>query len=196
VARHAIVDLLDGHIDAAERRLSGLMTAFHEGRVSPGTWVAVTRTELQRLHLQNAALGAGGWDRLRATDYGRIGGALQADYRRLLGFAEDVRAGKLTLAQAQARMALYAGNARREFYHAERDRIRPSAAGRVVIERRRLNSRESCEDCVGYYQQGWEPVGVLPVPGEGSKCLTNCRCNLEQREVSLTEVNEWIGTKR
>ena len=55
---------------------------------------------LKREYLQNAALGAGGWDRLTQADYGRIGGKLRAEYARLANMAEQVAAGEVTAAQA------------------------------------------------------------------------------------------------
>lgn len=195
VARSRIVDLLDGVVSGTERRLAGMATAAVEGTLSPAVFAERMRTELRRLHLQNAAMGAGGWDRLSFRDYGRIGGKLRADYARISRFANQIAAGEVTAAQAINRANMYAGNARIEFWEAQRDRIQ-SPPGMVPIERRILGAAEHCPDCVEYYNMGWQPVGVLPVPGIDSQCLTNCKCTMEERVVSADDVGEWVGTMR
>jgi hypothetical protein len=195
VARREIVSQLDAQIRLGEQRIADLTTAFHEGRISAATWTEQMSTGLRRLHLQSAAQGAGGWDRLNQRDFGRVGGKLQSDYRRLTQFARDIENGNVSLAQALNRADLYVGNARTQFWSAERDR-QPRNAGTVMIERRQLGGGESCRDCVGYYTQGWAMAGTLPVPGERSVCLTKCKCNLLRREVPTEDVGEWLGTRR
>lgn len=195
VARRDILGLVGGQVRGAEGRLANLTTAFHEGRLSGSVWMEQMSTELRRLHLQNSALGAGGWDRLTPRDFGRVGGRLQADYRRLEGFAAAIQNGELTLPQALSRTNLYVGNARVQFWEAERDRL-VAAPGMAIVERRVLGDAEHCSDCLGYYDRGWQPVGSLPVPGQQSQCLTYCRCNMLYRTIPAAELGEWLGTKR
>jgi len=38
-----------------------------------------------------------------------------------------------------------------------------------------------CPDCIGWDMMGWQPMGMLPAPGERCQCLFNCRCSLEYR---------------
>ena len=52
----------------------------------------------------------------------------------------------------------------------------------------------NCDDCVGYAAQGWQAEGVLPVPGEASQCLGNCRCTLDRKEVPMADAGGMIGT--
>lgn len=195
VARRDILSQLDAQVRGGEQRLANLTTAFHEGRLSVSVWQEQMTTEIRRMHLQNVALGAGGWDRLNQRDYGRVGGKLRADYQRLELFAKDIQEGKLSIAQAIARSELYAGNARTQFWDAERDR-QPQELGMVAIERRMLGSAEHCRDCVGYYDRGWTMAGQLPSPGVGSVCLTRCKCSLHYHEVPAAELSEWLGSKR
>lgn len=195
VARQAILDLLDAEIGQRERELGRLAQALMEGRLSAAAWVHAVQTELRRAHLQAAALGAGGWDRLTPADYGRVGGYLAADYRRLVEFARAIEAGELTPAQVLSRMRMYLGNARRNFWHGQERAAQP---GRVVLLRRVLGAAEHCDDCVGYAALGWQRAdsGQIPPPGEGSVCLTNCRCSRLRREVAADEVEGWMGTRR
>jgi len=195
VARRDIVSQLDAQVRHGEQQLANLTTALHEGRLSPSVWTEQMRTELSRLHSQNRALGAGGWDRMTQRDWGAVGGKLQSDYRFLTNFAQEVRDGKVSLAQALNRANLYAGNARTQFWAAEREQ-RPHTAGMVSIERRQLGAAEHCADCVAYYDAGWSMAGVLPGPGTRSACRTNCKCIMLAREVPADELDEWLGSKR
>lgn len=180
VSRQRILGLLEQQINGAEKRLGDIVTAMHEGAVSPGYGQTLLRDELRRVHLQNAALGAGGFDRLTFREYGRAGRILRDTYSRMTNLTNDLKAGKVTLPQALSRISGYVGEARINFLQAERDAVR--ATGRAYEERRRLGASEHCPDCVNFATMGWQPLGMLPVPGERSRCGARCRCALERRE--------------
>jgi hypothetical protein len=197
VARREIVSLLDAQVTSGKERLGELTRDFHEGKMDRAVWLEQMRGEIKTAHLTNRALGAGGWDRLTQADYGAVGGRLQADYRRLEGFADDIASGKASIAQALNRSNMYAGNARVQFWDAENQRRKDNVTpGNALLEKRTLGAAEHCASCVGYYSQGWQPAGTLPEPGEGSECLTNCQCVKEYKEVPALIAGEWIGTRR
>tara|TARA_R110000868_G_scaffold117128_1_gene311389 strand:+ start:1757 stop:2422 length:666 start_codon:yes stop_codon:yes gene_type:complete len=195
VARRDIVSLLDKQVTSGAERLGELTRDFHEGKIDRAVWLEQMRGEVKTAHLTNRALGAGGWDRLTQADYGAVGGRLQADYRRLEGFADDIASGKASIAQALNRSNMYAGNARVQFWDAERER-RTSGTGNVLIERRVLGAAEHCNSCVDFYEQGWQMAGQLPSPGVDSECLSNCKCVIVSKEVPVLIAGEWIGTRR
>lgn len=180
VSRKDILGLMERQISGSENRLTDLTTAFHEGRISPAIWQEQMRTELRRLHTTNAALGIGGFDRMGFREWGRTGRLLRYDYPRLTNLANDILTGKATLPQALNRVNGYVGNARVNFFEAERDALR--ATGKQHEERRRLGASEHCPSCVDYAGRSWQPLGTLPVPGTQSECGTHCRCNMERRE--------------
>lgn len=183
VARRDIMGLLETQTNSAERRLGELTTAYHEGRMSASTWQVTMRDELRRLHSQNMALGLGGWDRATPQSWGRVGGYLQADYTRMAQLAQDIADGKATLPQALSRVNGYVVSARRNFFEADRDAMRRS--GRRWEERRRLGNAEHCATCLDLVAQGWQPMGVLPIPGDGStECGSWDKCTMERREVT------------
>ena len=125
-----------------------------------------------------------------------MGGKLQADYRRLLNFADAIANGEITIAQALNRANMYAGNARTQYWDAWRSRNR-AGVGRTLIEKRNLGAAEHCGDCTTLHARGWQMAGTLPTPGDGStECLSNCKCTLEVREVDVLIVGEWLGTRR
>jgi hypothetical protein len=41
--------------------------------------------------------------------------------------------------------------------------------------------KKTCVDCKNYGEQGWAPIGELPMPGKGCRCYDRCRCNIEYR---------------
>ena len=41
--------------------------------------------------------------------------------------------------------------------------------------------KKMCIDCKNYDEQGWMPIGELPMPGKGCRCYDRCRCYLEYR---------------
>lgn len=196
VPRTAIMDQLGRAVMDGRETASRLTTAFHEGRLSAAAWQEQMRTTLRRMHSQHAALATGGWDRMTPRDWGRIGYALREDYARIQRLAEAVQRGEVTLAQALQRADGYMGNARAQYYKAERERLRPSSSDQEIISRRILGASEHCPDCLEYYARGWQPVAFLPVPTEASQCGTYCQCDVIHREVPSAEVDKWIGTKR
>lgn len=188
VSRDRILNLLDVQIRHAENRLGDLVTAIHEGTLSPGMGQTLMRDELRRLHLQNAALGKGGFDRLDFRDYGRAGRQLRDTYARMGNMVQGIANGRVSIDQALNRVNGYIGEARRNFFVTEREALQ--ATGRSYEERRRLNAKESCRDCVRWASMSWQPLGVLPVPGEQSRCNANCRCAMERREVTPEMMRE------
>jgi hypothetical protein len=196
VARRDILGLLESQSNATEARLGDLTNAVMEGRISPAVWQEEMRTELKRQVLQQTALGSGGWDQVSQAEYGRAGADLRQLYAKISGTAQDIADGKISMAQAQARANEYAGHARSHFYTAERATVKPSAPNRTILERRMLGGGgKSCPDCVDFYDQGWQPFGLLPPPGSDSVCGGHCACNLVRMEVEAGTEAQYIGTK-
>lgn len=50
-------------------------------------------------------------------------------------------------------------------------------------EMRRINKHDKkvCPDCKTYGESGWQPIGTLPLPGQGCRCFDRCRCGIEYR---------------
>ncbi len=196
VSRARIIELLERSVTQRQVRVQAGAQALADGRISPATFVARTAGMLKRQYLQERALAVGGWDRLTQADFGRIGGRLRAEYRRLAVLAEQLFKGEISVAQAQNRLRMYMGNARHEFFEGERAALPPPDRGNIWIERRLLGQAEHCPDCVEFADRGWQPAGLLPLPTEASVCDGNCRCGLSRRQVPETEAQTWIGQKR
>lgn len=191
VSRTRIMALLDRQIATAEQRLGDIVAAMHDKSITSGMGQLMIRDELRRLHLQNAALGAGGIDRLSFREYGRAGRSLRDTYQRVASLTLDIEKGRVSLPQAMNRIQGYAGEARRNFFETQRDTLQ--ATGKQYEQRRRLNARESCVDCIRYAGLGWQPLGTLPEPGNSSRCNAWCRCTMETREVTPEMIRERLG---
>ena len=197
VARRDIIGLLDSSLAAGEKQMAQLTTSVMEGRIAPAVWQEEMRTELKRQVLSQTALGSGGWDRISQAGYGRAGADLRQLYAKVSGTARDIADGRISMAQAQARANEYAGHARSHFYAAEREKVQPSQANHVFIERRLLGGGgKTCSDCVNYYNAGWQHFALLPAPGSDSQCGGNCRCSLIRMEVEAGTEAEWLGSKK
>lgn len=197
VARKRIVRLLERSISQRERRLNDGVLAYMEGRISPAAWESRTRMLLGRQYNQSAALARGGWDQLTFTEYGRVGGRLRWEYARLNEMSTQIQAGEVSPAQALNRMRMYMGNARHEFLQGEREVLAAAPEGKSVLERRLLSAEaESCQDCLDYYDRGWQPAGSLPLPTEACQCGGGCRCSMERRTVDAGDVFDRLGTKK
>lgn len=196
VPRAEMLRVLDDHVGKAEQRLTSMFRRLHEGVASPGvSWKQAQRT-LKDLYCQHSALGAGGWDRLGFRDFGRIGGRLRWEYERMERFVGEVYRGEVSEAQMMNRLHMYTGNARRLYYETEREHAIPINPAVQMLEMRTLGQAEHCASCVRYHEMGWQEMGVLPVPGDGSECDGNCRCSLERHETPIATAPEWIGTRR
>lgn len=182
VSRTRITNLLEQNVDRAEHRLANLVQGLYNKELAPGYVQTMMRDEVRRLTLQNIALGKGGFDRLTFSDYGRAGRQLRDTYTRMTNLVRDIETGRASLPQALNRVQGYVLEARQQFFKAEREAL--MAAGHRFEERRVLAASEHCNGCVTYARMGWQPMGTLPLPGDGdTECGRRCRCSLERREV-------------
>ena len=193
VARTRITELLERSTADRESRLRSGVQTFIDGGISENTWLVRSANMLARDHIQHAALAAGGWDRLTPADRAGIAQRLAGDFDRLRKLGNGITSGDISAAQAQARMDMYVGHSRAEFFVIERDRLPKPAEGMVTIERRTLHSAHPCKDCIEFHDRGWQPEGDLPLPTEESVCDGNCRCTMDRKEVPTSQAAGWIG---
>lgn len=175
VARRQAEDLNQRFYRANMERLTDQLIT---GQIDLSTWQARMRQEIKDGHITNLTVGRGGRQQVEFSDWGRVGQRLQMQYRFLDVFAQEIASGTLTEAQIRARAAMYSTAARTAYFDGM------TAAGQAAAhteERRVLNPAEHCPDCLGYAAQGWVPIGTLPKPGQGSQCLSNCKCEYETR---------------
>jgi hypothetical protein len=96
--------------EVAGNDLQAIAGRFHAGEINRTTFEAEFRATLRATSLAEYALGRGGFAQMSAADYGRVGRYLRDQYAYARGFADAITGGELSLAQVEARAALY-GNA-------------------------------------------------------------------------------------
>lgn len=196
VATKTLYQLMGAMETANADVLRKLALALADKQIPGPAWYMATAQQLQRLHVQYAALGAGGVDRLTSQQFAIIDRSIRDEMSRLLRFGVEIMGGALSPAQISARIDMYIGTARKHYWAFQAlPKIKPDE---TIIERRRLGVAEHCELCTYLANAGWQPVGVLPLPGESvpawtdGQCLSNCRCELERRVVSYLEAKQML----
>lgn len=189
IPKQAEVRALDERIKAGIDQVQAVTAGMTRGVVTVAEWQTAVAVELRRMHTQAAALGRGGWQQMTPRDWGHVGRALRDEYAYLRGFAEALASGTLSEAQINARVSQYVNGIWSRYWRGETSAMQ--GAG-MTEERRILTPAEHCKDCEGYAAQGWQPLGSLPEPGEGSVCGHNCRCIKVYRAPDGRMVDEWM----
>lgn len=146
-----------------------------DGRWSLDKWQRENAKAIKEAWVVNVRIGRG--PNIDFSDYGRAGGRLQFQYRKLDQFAQEIKAGGLTPAQIQARIQLYANAPRTGYYDGL---TAAKVAAGYVSEQRFLEPGKSCRSCIEYASRGRQPIHTLPPPGTACECGPNCRCTLRQ----------------
>lgn len=165
---------LDLLVTATQSRLAVLGQRRAEG-MTTAEWRLAVQGALKDSHIAAAALARGGWENLDKSTLGFVGSRLRSEYAHLSGLALDTRPGDFD-GRALARLAQYGGGAVRGTESA----VRRRDAGAEAEERNVLGSSNSCEECPGLSDLGWQPIGTLPEIGS-RECRGNCSCTIEVR---------------
>lgn len=191
-----ILLLLRRLIQDAEQRQGDLATAYYEGRIDPSIFVEQMSVEQRRNVLLTTALAAGGFAMLDSAMLSKASQSLYDTNSKIVGTAQDVKDGKVSLPQLLVRIAGYVGAARTLYYVTTRDNAPDTQDGMTSISRRILDAgSNSCPDCIEYADAGWQLSDQTPAPGERCACAGNCRCSVIQRDVPTAELDSWLGTK-
>jgi hypothetical protein len=169
--------LVDGRINKLGALLRRFTNMLSNGDITLDQWQQSVREALKLAHVQAAIIGNGGKDNMQATDWGRIGQRLRAEYRYLEGFARDLLAGSISSAMAARRIQLYAQSVRSTYW--EGTAIRSEKQGYSLMRRILDAQAEHCSDCVAFASRGVVPIGSLPMPGQRCACMSNCKCRVQ-----------------
>lgn len=166
-------------------RLKALVRMASSGLIDAETLEKRMQLELKRSVLQYASAGAGGADRLTASDYGKAGNSLRNMYGRLNNFVSDLSEGKLTLAQALARAEQYSWKAQESFYFSRQWADR--SAGKNQARRWLGFSTKHCSECLSYSTGGqWRLFDEVVPNCVNCSCGGRCKCNYQVRVIDLS----------
>lgn len=167
--------LVEDIIKESQAALDALAKEFAAGKYTETQFIGLMREEIKAVYIQEYLI-VNGSTNMSPTDWGRLGALIKDQYKYLDGFAADI--GNLSAEQIKARMDMYI-NSSRSAYAAAMENLE-ALNGATHMRWVLGETEEHCEDCLGYVNQGWVPIGELPLPGDGeSKCLTNCVCSVE-----------------
>lgn len=163
---------LDAMVRSSERNMADVTQRLQGGRIGIAQWQREMAREMKSLHMASYALQKGGWAQMTPADYGRVGGLLQFEYRKLRQFAKDIASGVSIGGRMVARARQYSRAARHTYLLALR--LDMKARG-FDQERSTLQRAEHCAECVAQAGAGWQPIGSMTPIGE-RECLRNCQC--------------------
>lgn len=163
------------HVVATFDTLDGLTRQLYSGQLSMEQWQLAVAGELKDAHLAQSMYAVGGKHNMTQANFGRVGGTLADEYRYLSQFADDIAAGRISEAQALARIRQY-GKATQQSYWRE---YAQSRRGKKVNWT--VHPGESCSDCLEMEANNPHDVERLTkYPGSGhTQCRGNCNCTLE-----------------
>jgi len=175
VGEATVINQMRRHVAATFDTLDELTVRLYAGELTVQQWQTAVAAELKDAHVAQAMFARGGKVNMGATEYGRVGGTLADEYGYLSRFADDIAAGRQSLARARARVKQY-GRATQQSYWREWALVSP---GKVYW---RLNPAEHCEDCINLEAANPYTANTLPTyPGAGATaCRGNCNCHLER----------------
>jgi hypothetical protein len=177
LSQSAVEALVDGRIDKLGTLLRRLTGMLGDGSITLDQWQQSVREALKLAHVQAAIIGNGGKDNMLASDWGRIGQRLRAEYRYLESFARDLLAGSISAPMAAARIGMYAQSVRGSYW--EGATIRQEKQGYSLMRRILDSQAKHCQDCLAFAARGAVPVGSLPLPGQRCACMSNCKCRVQ-----------------
>lgn len=173
---------LDQVAARSQANMRALTEALQAGDLSLAEWQAAFAREIKTMHTASAAAANGGWAQMSQADWGATGAQIKRQYKFLQGFADDIASGKQPInGRMLVRSDLY-GKAGRGTFEEMRRRYQ-ELSNLMEEERRVITAVESCEDCIDYAGDGWQPIGSLPRIGD-SECRTNCKCFFEYRRLN------------
>ena len=177
LSQSAVEALVDGRINKLGTLLRRLTNMLSNGDITLVQWQESVREALKLAHVQAAIIGNGGRDNMQASDWGRIGQRLRAEYRYLEGFARDLLAGSISTPMAIARIGMYSQAVRGSYW--EGSAIRQERQGYSLMRRILDPQAKHCDDCVNFAARGVVPIGSLPMPGQRCACMSNCKCRVQ-----------------
>lgn len=179
VSRNTVLELLRQSMDEADDEIELLAAKVFSKEISIQDFANVFRREIKDEFLRQYITGRGGLGSMTASDWGRVGRALQTQYKFAAGFEADIA--DMSEAAIANRAGMYVQAAYSAFQMGQREAYK--ASGQYFQEYWELGDSEHCDDCERLNSLGWVDIGSLPtVPRAGSTaCLTSCNCNIRYR---------------
>jgi hypothetical protein len=173
VPRSRVLLEVDREIERTSVRLQGIVRLLASEKVDLPEFQIRFAEELKIANLRMAAFGAGGRSQMNASQFGHVGQKLKQEYGFLDGFAQDLADGRLSIAQALNRAAMYAESTAQAFHRAEQQ----TKARDGFLGKRSLDvGANHCASCPAYATDGYVPANQIVPVGVNCECRRRCRC--------------------
>lgn len=185
--REAIMNLINGRVAIAKQEIGNITDNFTDGRISLKAWEKQIAEQLKFIHVQSAILGKGGIDKMQPEDWLKVARELKKQYYTgidestgkkfgLKQLVKEIKEGKVSSQQLKARLNLYANSGKLSYYEAISSQKKEQ---NYTLMKRVLGAvHKSCDECMSYASQGWQPIGLLPLPTQKCTCKNNCKCSV------------------
>jgi hypothetical protein len=169
---------LEQVLSGTKQEMTNAYKQLQSGQIGAQEWYDTMRAKMKLVHTIEGSIAKGGWGRMSQADWGAIGQISKFQYGKLANFARQIVNGEQPLnGRGLVRTGMYAEAGRGTY----QQMLRREADNNGYTEERRVRSAvDSCDDCVNYEAEGWQPIGTLPSIGD-SQCLTHCQCEFEFR---------------
>lgn len=177
---------LEAVMDASALQMNALTQSLIDGGISLADWQTSMMEQIKLTHTASAALANGGWAQMTPSDWGATGQMIREQYDFLRNYAQEIANGTQPLdGRMLVRSDLYADASNGTFWEmTKRDYLQNGYdEGRRVLE----PGSDHCDDCEEYASEGWMPIDEIPEIGN-SQCLTRCRCEIEFRVSTESEI--------
>lgn len=169
----------------SQKEIESALDKYSKGKITQKQLRDQFQSTLRRQVLASAVVGVGGIGNLTENVLTAVKKQLVDQMAYLDGFLSDID-GRPINQRDKARARQYANSAWATSQQAARQFIldQNGSSADDLEERRELGGSEHCEDCVAMAEEGWQPFGTLPSPGQGSVCGSNCNCRMIVRQVT------------
>ena len=166
-------------------RIDALMAKMLKGKIDLAAWQTMVREELRDLYGQSIIVVRGGVENMSKADWGRLGAAVQAQYKYLDRFAKqieaDAMAGKLKApGYYLKRMAMYVNDASVAYWRTLVADAKKAKKTVLVYWETGFVKTEHCPDCAALAAASPYKLSELKfVPRDGhTACRMACGCGL------------------
>lgn len=167
----------DRYLGQVQRNVDGHTQALLSGRIDVAQYRDLLRGETRDAYRIGYMTGRGGRQQMTRDNWLEVGRHIHQQNQYIDKFCRQLQAGQAgSPAQIQARARLYA---QQPYSMASAGRrAGKQAAGFGREKRVAILDKNTCGECARLAGLGWQPLGSLPLPGEGTPCASNCRCSL------------------
>lgn len=163
-------------VEVTNRYLGGISGnyQYREGTLTLAQWEKLVAESIKDAHVEMFRFGRGGKENTPNAYYLDVANELRENqYPYFRQLVQDLKDGKLSRKQLDARLAAYIRGSKISYQNGKRTYKMEKYAVRKINDK-----AENCPDCIRYAAMGVVPASQLPLPMTACQCHTNCKCTI------------------